>query len=137
MCRLGSERGTVSVVTDQVLSPTYTVDLARMIWRLVDVEAQGLFHVTNSGSCSWYDFARMIFDLSGLQVDVQPITTASTGAAVRRPRFSVLANQHLANKGYGAMRPWTEALEDYLHATGGWQGYRAAAVVEGVNSAKS
>lgn len=116
MLKLGRERGTVSVVTDQVLSPTYSVDLAQMIWSMVDAEAQGLFHVTNSGSCSWHEFALAIFELSGMTVEVFPATTAATGAPVRRPRYSVLANSHLQTAGFSPLRPWREALASYLVA---------------------
>jgi len=76
MLRLG-QSGRVSVVTDQVLSPTNTQDLSAMIVRLVRAGATGLFHVTSSGSCSWFEFAQRIFALSGLPVDVVPIPTLS------------------------------------------------------------
>jgi dTDP-4-dehydrorhamnose reductase len=126
MLRLGRERGTVSVVTDQVLSPTYTVDLAKMIWTLVEAEAEGLFHVTNSESCSWYEFARTIFELSGMTVDVRPIPTDTTGTSVRRPRQSVLANSHLESGGFGSLRPWRQALASYLALSETVAGMRAS-----------
>lgn len=116
MLRLGREQGRVSVVTDQTLSPTYTSDLADMIWRLVEGEALGLYHVTNSGACSWYEFACAIFEVSGAAVEVRPIDTAASGASVRRPRRSVLANERLAEEGIGLMRPWRDALASYLAA---------------------
>jgi dTDP-4-dehydrorhamnose reductase len=115
MLRLGRRDGVVSVVTDQVLSPTYTVDLARMIWRLVEARAQGVFHVTNTGSCSWHEFARSIFALSGVQAEVRPTTTASMDATVRRPRYSVLVSSRLGRE-FGLMRHWGDALADYLKA---------------------
>jgi len=118
MLRLGRQNGVVSVVSDQVLSPTYTLDLAQMIWRLVAAEQHGVVHVTNRGSCSWYEFALSIFDLSGLRVEVRPITTASMGTSVRRPPYSVLTNRRLATGGLGSMRPWPEALDSYLQACG-------------------
>jgi len=136
MLRLGRERGSVSVVTDQVLSLTYTADLARMIWRLVDLEAQGLFHVTNSGSCSWFEFARCIFALSGVQSEVVPITTASMAATVRRPSYSVLANRQLEKSGLGPMRPWVEALADYKQTAGAMVGSGPEPLPEEVKSAK-
>jgi dTDP-4-dehydrorhamnose reductase len=114
MLRLGRERGIVSVVSDQSLSPTYTPDLAEMIWRLVEAEAQGLYHVTNSDSCSWYEFACAIFDLSRAAVAVKAIDTAATGASVRRPQRSILANRRLAGQGIGPLRPWKQALASYL-----------------------
>jgi dTDP-4-dehydrorhamnose reductase len=118
MLRAGRQQGVVSVVTDQILSPTNTRDLARMIWRLVDSKAGGLFHVTNSGSCSWFDFARAIFELSGIKVDVRPITTSDSGAAVRRPGYSVLTNRRLELEGLELMRPWELALTSHLEEIG-------------------
>jgi dTDP-4-dehydrorhamnose reductase len=116
MLRLGRERGAVSVVTDQVLSPTYSADLARAIHALVDAEITGIVHVTNADSCSWFDFARTIFDLAGLDVRVDPTTSAALGARVRRPRYSVLANHRLAREGFAPLRPWRQALAAYLEA---------------------
>src|SRR5579859_3810344 len=118
MLRLGRERGEVSVVTDQVLTPTNTKDLAEMTWRLVDGGAQGVVHVTNSGSCTWNEFARAIFELSGMNVAVHPTDSASVGSQARRPAYSVLSNARLEREGYGAMRPWREALAGHLQALG-------------------
>jgi dTDP-4-dehydrorhamnose reductase len=98
------------------LTPTYTVDLARMIWRLVGEEANGLYHVTSAGSCSWYEFAKSIFQLSGLSTAVRPIRTASLGAIVRRPAYSVLAKARLISEGYDPLPEWTEGLKRYLEA---------------------
>jgi dTDP-4-dehydrorhamnose reductase len=137
MLRLGRRDGVVSVVTDQVLSPTYTLDLARMIWRLVRAEAQGIFHVTNAGSCSWFDFAKLIFKLSELPAEVLPITTDSMGATVKRPRYSVLASTRLGAGGFGSMRPWSQALADYLEATGTTVGEAPGNSSIGVKSAKN
>ena len=118
MLRLGRERGEVTVVTDQVLTPTNTKDLAEMTWRLVDGGAQGVVHVTNSGSCTWNEFARAIFELSGMNVAVHPTDSASVGSKARRPAYSVLSNARLEREGYGVMRPWREALAGHLQALG-------------------
>jgi dTDP-4-dehydrorhamnose reductase len=116
MLKRGRELGAVSVVEDQVFSPTYTADLARMIWRLVDLGATGLFHITNTGSCSWAEFARSIFGLSGVAADVRSVRTATTGTPVRRPHYSVLENRRLRAEGFGQLRPWREALRSYMAA---------------------
>lgn len=116
MLRLGLEKGTVSVVTDQRLSPTYTADLAWAVSELVANEAQGIFHVTNSHSCSWYEFAKEIFDLSGVDAKVLPITTSDFGSNVSRPKYSVLDNRRLNETGIGPLRPWEEALAAYLES---------------------
>jgi dTDP-4-dehydrorhamnose reductase len=114
MLRLGAENGRVSVVNDQVFSPTNTEDLSSMIVRLIHADATGLFHVTNSGACSWYDFATRIFELAGRPVEVNPISTARSGSTVSRPRFSVLENRRLQDEGFGLLRSWDDALASYL-----------------------
>jgi dTDP-4-dehydrorhamnose reductase len=116
MLRLGKAKGEVSVVTDQVLAPTNTNDLAEMTWRLVDSGAQGVFHVTNSGSCTWNEFARAIFELEGMDVAVHATDSASLGSKARRPAYSVLDNARLEREGYGVMRPWRTALAGHLEA---------------------
>lgn len=114
MLRLGAESGKVSVVNDQVLSPTNTRDLSEMIIRLVQTGATGLFHVTNSGSCSWFEFAQRIFALAGRPVKVTPSPTALSGSTVTRPSFSVLENKRLKDEGYVLLRSWEEALGSYM-----------------------
>ncbi len=116
MLRLGKDRGWVSVVTDQVLSPTSTQDLIPAIRELLDRQAQGVYHITNSGSCSWYEFAKAIFELADLPVEVRPTTTEAFGAGVPRPCYSVLENHRLKEIGIPPLRPWKEALQAYLEA---------------------
>jgi dTDP-4-dehydrorhamnose reductase len=118
MLRVGREKGEVAVVDDQVLAPTSTADLALRLWRMIDGRAQGLFHVTNSGACSWFDFARSIFELSAMNVVVKPIDSATFAAKARRPAYSVLDNSKLEREGFGRMRPWREALASHLQALG-------------------
>jgi dTDP-4-dehydrorhamnose reductase len=117
MLRLGAAGKPIRVVDDQVLGPTYTADLAAKIVELITKAAPyGIYHVTAAGSCSWYDFARTIFALSKLPVDLSPQSTAESGARARRPRYSVLANDALAAAGLAQIRPWNEGLADYLRA---------------------
>jgi dTDP-4-dehydrorhamnose reductase len=116
MLRLGRERGKVRVVTDQVLSPTSTADLAVAIRHVVRIGIEGILHVTNGGSCSWFDFARAIFELAGLDAAVEPTTSAEFGARARRPVFSVLAHDRLQALGIAEPPPWREALAAYLNA---------------------
>jgi dTDP-4-dehydrorhamnose reductase len=118
MLRIARERGEVSVVNDQTLSPTFTLDLARKIRLLIDDGAEGLFHVTNGGFCSWHEFARAIFALTGQSVETRAVSTSSMGATVKRPRFSALANNKLEDSGFGRLRPWGDALASYLEAIG-------------------
>lgn len=114
MLRVGRERKRVKVVDDQIMTPTFTGDLAGAIRRLIVTGAHGLYHITNAGACSYYAFARAIFEKAGLKVDVQPITTAEYGAPAQRPLYSVLDNSRLHRLGIPPLRPWNEALEAYL-----------------------
>jgi dTDP-4-dehydrorhamnose reductase len=117
MLRLGAAGQKIRVVDDQVLGPTYTADLAAKIVELATMPAPyGVYHITAAGSCSWYEFARAIFQLSNLSVELSPQSTAESGARARRPRYSVLANDALAAIGLAQIRPWNEGLADYLRA---------------------
>jgi dTDP-4-dehydrorhamnose reductase len=102
------------VVDDQVLTPTYTVDLANQIAPLLSTNQYGLFHITNEGSCSWYEFARTIFDTAGIEADLSPTTSDLYKTAAIRPRYSVLDNARLKELGLNQMRHWREALAAYL-----------------------
>jgi dTDP-4-dehydrorhamnose reductase len=110
--------GSVCVVTDQVLSPTFTVDLARKTRELIEHDAAGLFHLTNAGECSWFEFARESFDLAGVEAEMEPISTAQMQQRARRPSYSALATTRLEEVGLNPMRPWEEALSDYLQTKG-------------------
>jgi dTDP-4-dehydrorhamnose reductase len=110
------EGRTIRMVADQVLTPTYTVDLAGAIGRLIETEHYGLYHITSAGECSWYEFTAKILELSGLYTDLTPQTTDASGATARRPAYSVLENVALRAIGLDEMRPWEEALADYLEA---------------------
>jgi dTDP-4-dehydrorhamnose reductase len=90
MLRLGKERGTVRVVHDQYCTPTATADLAPAIVQLLQSQQFGLYHLTNSGSTTWCDLARTIFQTAGLAVNVEPITTQDFAAKAQRPAYSVL-----------------------------------------------
>jgi len=114
--RQAREGRAIRMVTDQVLSPTYTPDLAQAIRRLIGTEHYGLYHITNAGHCSWYEFTAKILELAGLPAELAPQTTAESGAAARRPAYSVLENAALKAIGLDDLRPWQEALADYLRA---------------------
>ena len=114
MLRLAREGKEIKVVNDQTLTPTYTVDLAAALARLVHTQRYGLYHITNSGECTWYQFAAKIFELAGVQAKLEPTTTAAFGAPARRPAYSVLAHKALLAAGLSEMRPWPEALAAYL-----------------------
>jgi len=119
MLRLAREGRPIRVVRDQVLTPSYTLDLAPKVWRAVARAAHGVYHLTNAGETSWYDFAREIFRLSGLTPDLTGVTAAEYGARARRPAYSVLGHGRLAALGEDDLRPWQEALAAYLRERAG------------------
>lgn len=112
MLRLAAERDTVSVVTDQVGQPTWTNDLAAAIVALVDADAPaGVYHGTNAGEASWFDFARATFELAGLDPErVQPTDAASFVRPAPRPSYSVLGHAAWDRVGVTEPRPWRDAL---------------------------
>jgi len=118
MLRLAREGKPIRVVTDQMLTPTYTADVASKIRQLVQTGAYGLYHLTSESSCSWYEFAARIFELTGLKPDFAPTTSTAFAARTRRPAYSVLAKQGLRRGGLTPLRPWEDALGAYLAEKG-------------------
>ncbi|MEH7414509.1 dTDP-4-dehydrorhamnose reductase [Neobacillus drentensis] len=114
MIRLGKERGEVGVVHDQVGSPTYTVDLAKFMIELMETKKYGIYHATNSGVCSWYEFAVEIFKQAGLNVTVNPLTSEQFPRPAKRPNYSVLSKKKIEAEGLTPLRDWKEALAAYL-----------------------
>ncbi|EOW9526947.1 dTDP-4-dehydrorhamnose reductase [Bacillus cytotoxicus] len=108
--RLADEKEEISIVSDQIGSPTYAGDLARMIERLVETNLYGIYHVCNSGSCSWYEFAKKALQMMRKDVKVHPITTKDYGAKAKRPRYSILKNHMIELNGFPILRGWNEAL---------------------------
>jgi dTDP-4-dehydrorhamnose reductase len=109
----------IRVVDDQVLTPTYTADLARAIAGLITANPPGgVYHLTNAGQCSWYEFARAIFELGRRTPKLEPTTSEAYGAPAHRPAHSVLTNTRAAQLGVPALRPWPEAVAAYLRAKG-------------------
>ncbi len=102
------------VVADQVLTPTSTRDLGERVARLLQSESFGLYHMTSTGQCSWYEFTQEIFRLAGVAADLQPTDSASFGAKARRPPYSVLDNARMRRFGIPEFRPWQDALADYM-----------------------
>jgi dTDP-4-dehydrorhamnose reductase len=104
----------IRVVNDQVVTPTYTLDLANQIARVLPTEHYGLFHMSNQGSCTWFEFAKAIFEIAGIQADLSPTTSDLYKTAAIRPQYSVLENARLKELGLNEMRHWREALAAYL-----------------------
>ena len=115
MIRLGKERGAVGVVSDQIGSPTYTYDLAKLVVDMIQTDKYGTYHVTNDGLCSWYEFACEIFKQAGLDVKVTPLTTAEYPAKAARPFNSRMSKGKLVNAGFEMLPGWQDALGRYLN----------------------
>lgn len=119
MLRVGTEIDSLNVKSDEYVSPTCARDLAHEITALVGREKEGenrrygVYHLTNSGSCSWFEFARTIFALSKTDVEVNPVPTSDYPLPAPRPK-----NGLLSSLGSPKLRPWQEALEDYLEREG-------------------
>jgi dTDP-4-dehydrorhamnose reductase len=114
MLRLGRERPELRIVADQRCTPTSTADLARELVSIVQTESFGLYHATNAGECSWFEFASEIFRLANLPVKAVPIKAAEYGAKARRPDYSVLDCGKLARLIGSKMPSWHEALARYM-----------------------
>ena len=114
MLRLAREGRPLRVVSDQVLCPSYTLDLARKVWAVLPKTAHRIYHLTNGGQTSWYDFARRALDLAGTTADLTAVSAADYGAKARRPAYSVLAHAHLVALGEDDLRPWDAALAAYV-----------------------
>lgn len=114
MLRVGPQRGEVGVVADQIGSPTYTYDLAKLVIDMIQTDKYGAYHVTNEGICSWYEFACEIFKQAGLDVKVNPLTTAEYPAKAARPFNSRMSKDKLINAGFKMLPGWQDALERYL-----------------------
>lgn len=115
MIKLGKERAELSIVNDQYGCPTSTKDLATAILALIVTEHYGIYHATNTGVTTWHDFAKKIFKLSGnAKVNVLPQTTEELGRPAPRPPYSPLSNMMLGLTVGNVMRPWEEALMEYL-----------------------
>jgi dTDP-4-dehydrorhamnose reductase len=108
MLRLAGQGKPLRVVSDQVCTPSYAADVADASVRLLASGGQGIHHLTNSGSCSWHEFAEAIFELAGVQADLMSVTSNEFGAAAQRPAYSVLAS------GLPPLRPWRDALAAYF-----------------------
>lgn len=116
MIKMSEKEKEIKVVNDQVLTPTSTIDVAEKLFELIQTGKYGVYHMTNTGSCSWYEFACEIFRLMKLPVKIFPTTTEEFGARARRPKYSVLDNFNLRKIGLADMRNWKEALKDYIES---------------------
>lgn len=114
MLRLAETRTELSVVCDQIGSPTYTADLAPLLCDMVQTERYGVYHATNEGTCAWSEFAEAIFELAGRQVVVHPIPTSAYPTRAVRPLNSRMSKERLRDNGFQELPEWKNALARYL-----------------------
>jgi dTDP-4-dehydrorhamnose reductase len=119
MLKLGQERKEIKVVCDQVGSPTYTYDLAKLLCEMIQTEKYGIYHATNEGYCSWYEFACEIFKVAGMDdVKVIPIKSEEYLTKAVRPKYSKLSKDKLELKGFIRLPNWKDALKKYINVLG-------------------
>jgi len=114
MLRLAQAGRAIRVVGDQIVTPTSTRELARKLAEIVPAAPFGIYHMTNTGACSWYEFAEEVFRRFGLSPELSSITSREYGARARRPAYSVLENAQLRAAGVDDFSPWQEALAEYV-----------------------
>lgn len=120
MLKLGQEKPKLQVVHDQIGSPTYTVDLARFLVKLIQTEMYGVYHASNSGTCTWYEFTEAIFaearNVGGftIQAQLEPCTTEQFPRPAPRPRNSVMDHLSIRTNGLADIRPWREGLREFI-----------------------
>lgn len=114
MLRLSETRDEVNVVSDQIGSPTYSKDLARLICDIAESEKYGTYHGTNEGFCSWSDLAEKAFEIAGRKTKVNPIKTEEYPTAAKRPLNSRLSKISLDNAGFERLPKWEDAVKRYI-----------------------
>lgn len=114
MRRIAAEKDVIGVVSDQIGSPTYTFDLAKLLCDMAVSEKYGIYHATNENVCSWADFCREILRLSGLKAEVKDLTTEEYPVKAKRPKNSRLSKSSLDDAGFERLPTWQDALERYI-----------------------
>ena len=114
MLNLAKDHDSINVVSDQIGCPTYTVDLATAINELIKHPNYGIYHITNSDSCSWYEYALEIFKNAEIDINVNPVTTEEYGSAAARPKYSVLDNYNWRMQGHDELRSYKDALKAFM-----------------------
>jgi dTDP-4-dehydrorhamnose reductase len=118
MIWLASQGRSIRVVSDQIVAPTSTQELARNVDALIRTQAYGLYHLTSRGECSWYEFARAVFDAAGIKADLTPVAASAYGARARRPAYSILSDAKARALGLPGCSDWRTALAAYMEQRG-------------------
>jgi len=114
MIKFSKEKDQLNVVDDEIVSTTNSRDLSKKILELIPLKAYGLYHITNSGQCSWFEFANKIFEYLSINVNIKPIKTEELKSKAHRPKYSVLGHGHLKKLGIDDLQTWEKALKAYL-----------------------
>lgn len=114
MLNLGKTHDTITVVNDQIGSPTYTYDLAVLLVQMIQSDKYGIYHATNEGLCSWYEFAKEIFKQAGMEINLIPVSSEEFKAKAKRPHNSRMNKDKLEANGFNRLPSWQNALERYL-----------------------
>ena len=114
MLELAKNNSQITVVYDEVGCPTYTLDLAEAIEQLIETDYYGIYHITNSDICSWCEFARYIFKIANVDVEVIPVTASQFNRPAPRPCYSVLKNKKWVDNGFKPLRSYKDAIKDYI-----------------------
>ena len=114
MLRLSKANNQLSIVNDQIGSPTYTKDLSRLLVDMLETSKYGLYHATNEGYCSWYEFANTIFKLANINIDIKAINSNEYASRAKRALNSKLSKDKLIEYGFKPLPHWEDALKDYL-----------------------
>ena len=117
MLRLSKDRKSLNVINDQVGSPTYTKDLAKLLVDMIETNKYGIYHATNEGYCTWYDFAKYIFKIADIDIQVNKINTSKYPTKARRPSNSKMSKEKLKNMGFTTLRNYKSALYEYIRNT--------------------
>ena len=114
MLRLSKERDSLNVINDQVGSPTYTKDVSRLLVDMIETDKYGIYHATNGGYCTWYEFAKEIFRIANIDIEVNPINTSEYPTKAARPLNSKVSKDKLKTNRFMSLRSWKDSLNDYI-----------------------
>ena len=114
MLKLAKERDSLTVVDDQIGSPTYTADLSKLLVSMIQTDKYGRYHATNEGYCSWYEFAKEIFKVAGVKIDVKPVDSSAYPAKAKRPANSRMEKSKLDEMGFKRLPSWQDATRRYI-----------------------
>ena len=114
MLKLAKERDSLTVVDDQIGSPTYTADLSKLLVSMIQTDKYGRYHATNEGYCSWYEFAKEIFKVAGVTINVAPVDSSAYPAKAKRPANSRMEKKKLDEMGFKRLPSWQDATRRYI-----------------------